>query len=327
MQTSFSELEYAAKKKLTRRDRFLAEIEAVTPWAALEAEIAPFYPKGEGRGRPPIGLHRMLRMYIAQQCFGLSDEGIEDALYDSQAIRRFVGIDLARENAPDATTLLKFRRLLETNGLTRKVFEAINAHLAERGLILREGTIVDATFIAAPPSTKNKAKARDPEMHQAKKGNNWHFGMKAHIGVDAKSGLVHAVIGTAANVSDVSQTHALVHGEESDVFGDAGYQGVEKRPEHQGSTADWHIAMKRGKRKALPKDAMGKLMERFEKLKASIRAKVEHPFHVLKNLFKHRKTRYRGLAKNEAQLFSLFGLVNLMLARKRLMALDAQGTS
>ena len=327
MQTSFSELEYAAKKKLTRRDRFLAEIEAVTPWAALEAEIGPFYPKGEGRGRPPIGLHRMLRMYIAQQCFGLSDEGIEDALYDSQAIRRFVGIDLARENAPDATTLLKFRRLLETNGLTRKVFEAINAHLAERGLILREGTIVDATFIAAPPSTKNKAKARDPEMHQAKKGNNWHFGMKAHIGVDAKSGLVHAVIGTAANVSDVSQTHALVHGEESHVFGDAGYQGVEKRPEHQGSTADWHIAMKRGKRKALPKDAMGKLMERFEKLKASIRAKVEHPFHVLKNLFKHRKTRYRGLAKNEAQLFSLFGLVNLMLARKRLMALDAQGTS
>ena len=327
MQTSFSELEYAAKKKLTRRDHFLAEIEAVTPWAALEAEIAPFYPKGEGRGRPPIGLHRMLRMYIAQQCFGLSDEGIEDALYDSQAIRRFVGIDLARENAPDATTLLKFRRLLETNGLTRKVFEAINAHLAERGLILREGTIVDATFIAAPPSTKNKAKARDPEMHQAKKGNNWHFGMKAHIGVDAKSGLVHAVIGTAANVSDVSQTHALVHGEESDVFGDAGYQGVEKRSENQGSTAEWHIAMKRGKRKALPKDAMGKLMERFEKLKASIRAKVEHPFHVLKNLFKHRKTRYRGLAKNEAQLFSLFGLVNLVLARKRLMSLDAQGTS
>ena len=327
MQTSFSELEYAAKKKLTRRDHFLAEIEAVTPWAALEAEIGPFYPKGEGRGRPPIGLHRMLRMYIAQQCFGLSDEGIEDALYDSQAIRRFVGIDLARENAPDATTLLKFRRLLETNGLTRKVFEAINAHLAERGLILREGTIVDATFIAAPPSTKNKAKARDPEMHQAKKGNNWHFGMKAHIGVDAKSGLVHAVIGTAANVSDVSQTHALVHGEESDVFGDAGYQGVEKRSENQGSTAEWHIAMKRGKRKALPKDAMGKLMERFEKLKASIRAKVEHPFHVLKNLFKHRKTRYRGLAKNEAQLFSLFGLVNLVLARKRLMAFDAQGTS
>ena len=327
MQSSFSELEYAAKKKLTRRDRFLAEIDAVTPWAALEAQIAPFYPKGEGRGRPPIGLYRMLRMYVAQQCFGLSDDGIEDALYDSQAIRRFVGIDLAREAAPDATTLLKFRHLLEQHALTRTIFETINTHLAERGLIMREGTIVDATFIAAPPSTKNKAKARDPQMHQAKKGNNWHFGMKAHIGVDSKSGLVHSVVGTAANTSDVSQAHALLHGDETDVFGDAGYQGAQKREENQGSTAKWHIAMKRGKRKALAQDAMGKLMERFEKLKASIRAKVEHPFHVLKNLFQHRKTRYRGLAKNEAQLFSLFGLVNLMLARKRLMALDTQGAS
>lgn len=327
MQSSFSELEYAAKKKLTRRDRFLAEIDAVTPWAALEAEIAPFYPKGDGRGRPPIGLHWMLRMYVAQQCFGLSDEGIEDALYDSQAIRRFVRIDLARESAPDATTLLKFRRLLETHGLTRKIFEVINAQLAERGLIMREGTIVDANFVAAPPSTKNKAKGRDPEMHQAKKGNNWHFGMKAHIGVDSKSGLVHTVIGTAANVSDISQANALLHGDESDLFGDAGYQGEEKREENQGSIAQWHFAMKRGKPKTLPQDAMGKLMERFEKLKASIRAKVEHPFHVPKNLFKHRKTRYRGLAKNEAQLFSLFGLVNLVLARKRLMALDNRGAS
>ncbi|TVT74775.1 MAG: IS5 family transposase, partial [Denitromonas halophila] len=319
MQSSFSDLEYAAKKKLTRRDRFLGEIESITPWAALEAQIAPFYPKGDGRGRPPIGLNRMLRMYVAQQCFGLSDEGIEDALYDSQSIRRFVGIDLAREAAPDATTLLKFRHLLEQHALTRAIFETINAHLAERGLIMREGTIVDATFIAAPPSTKNKAKARDPEMHQAKKGNNWHFGMKAHIGVDSKSGLVHTVVGTPANISDVSQVHALVHGQEHVVFGDAGYQGADKRPENQNSTADWHIAMKRGKRKALGQDAMGTLRERFEQLKASIRAKVEHPFHVLKNLFKHRKTRYRGLAKNEAQLFSLFGLANLVLARKRLM--------
>lgn len=327
MQSSFSDLEYAAKKKLTRRDRFLGEIESITPWAALEAQIAPFYPKGDGRGRPPIGLNRMLRMYVAQQCFGLSDEGIEDALYDSQSIRRFVGIDLAREAAPDATTLLKFRHLLEQHALTRAIFETINAHLAERGLIMREGTIVDATFIAAPPSTKNKAKARDPEMHQAKKGNNWHFGMKAHIGVDSKSGLVHTVVGTPANISDVSQVHALVHGQEHVVFGDAGYQGADKRPENQNSTADWHIAMKRGKRKALGQDAMGTLRERFEQLKASIRAKVEHPFHVLKNLFKHRKTRYRGLAKNEAQLFSLFGLANLVLARKRLMAFDTRGAS
>ena len=173
IQSSFSELEYAAKKKQTRRDRFLAEIEAVTPWAALVAEIEPFYPKGEGRGRPPVGVVRMLRMYVAQQCFGLSDEGIEDAIYDSQAIRGFVGIDLARQAAPDATTLLKFRRLLETHELTRKIFEVIKTHLAQKGLTMREGTIVDATLIAAPPSTKNRAKARDPEMHQTKKGNQW----------------------------------------------------------------------------------------------------------------------------------------------------------
>jgi IS5 family transposase len=238
MQSSFSELEYAAKKKMTRRDRFLAQIEAVTPWAVLEADISPFYPKGEGRGRRPIGLARMLRMYVAQQCFGLSDEGIEDAIYDSQAIRRFVGIDLSREAAPDATTLLKFRRLLEAHELTRKIFETINAHLAEKGLMMREGTIVDATLIAAPPSTKNEAKGRDPEMHQTKKGKNWHFGMKAHIGVDAKSGLVHTVIGTAANVSDVSQTHGLLHGEEHTVHGDAGYQGADKRPENEAVKAE-----------------------------------------------------------------------------------------
>ncbi|MDY0011551.1 MAG: IS5 family transposase [Rhodocyclaceae bacterium] len=327
MQSSFSDLEYAAKKKLTRRDRFLAGIDAVTPWAALEAEIEPFYPKGEGRGRPPIGVSRMLRMYVAQQCFGLSDEGMEDALYDSQAIRGFVGIDLSRESAPDATTLLKFRRLLETHGLTRKIFEAINAHLAKQGLILREGTIVDATLIAAPPSTKNTAKARDPEMHQTKKGKNWHFGMKAHIGVDAQSGLVHTLVTTAANASDVSQAHALLHGQEHTVFGDAGYQGVEKRPENQDKTVEWLVAMKRSVRKALPADALGWLQDRFEKLKAGIRAKVEHPFHVVKNLFRHRKTRYRGLAKNEAHLFSLFGFANLLLAQRRMPAMNARGAS
>ena len=327
MQSSFSDLEYAAKKKQTRRDRFLAEIEAATPWAALVAEIEPFYPKGAGRGRPPMGVARMLRMYVAQQCFGLSDEGIEDAIYDSQAIRGFVGIDLAREAAPDATTLLKFRRLLETHGLTQKIFETIKAHLAEKGLMMREGTIVDATLIAAPPSTKNRAKARDPEMHQTKKGNQWHFGMKAHIGVDADSGLVHSVVGTAAHVSDVSQTHALLHGEETEVFADAGYQGVEKRVESRETPVKWHVAMKRGKRKALPATAWGTLVEQIERAKASIRAKVEHPFHVVKNLFKHKKTRYRGLAKNEAQLFSLFGLANLVLARRALSALGAQSAS
>ena len=326
-QASFSELEYAAKKKQTRRDRFLAEIEAVTPWAVLERTIAPFYPSSGGRGRPPIGLARMLRMYVAQQCFGLSDEGIEDALYDSQAIRCFVGIDLAREAAPDATTLLKFRRLLETHQLTESIFNAINAHLAEKGLLLREGTIVDATLIAASPSTKNREGKRDGEMHQAKKGNQWHFGMKVHIGVDAQSGLVHTVMGTAANVSDVTQAQALLHGDETDAFGDAGYQGVEKRAENLALPVTWHVVMRPSKRKTLPGTPLGDLLKRIEHTKASIRAKVEHPFHVVKNLFRHRKTRYRGLAKNTAQLFALFGFANLILARRWLFDTNTQGAS
>jgi IS5 family transposase len=269
----------------------------------------------------------MLRMYVAQQCFGLSDEGIEDALYDSQAIRRFVGIDLSREAAPDATTLLKFRRLLEENHLTESIFNAINAHLASKGLFLREGTIVDATLIAAPPSTKNKSGERDAEMHQTKKGNQWHFGMKAHIGVDAQSGLVHTLVGTAANVHDVTQAQALLHGEETDAFGDAGYQGVEKREENLELPVTWHVAMRPGKRKLLPGTPLGDLLEKVEQAKASIRAKVEHPFHVVKNLFHHRKTRYKGLFKNTAQLFSLFGFANLMLARRWLLCADTQVAS
>ena len=327
MQTTFSELEYAAKKKQTRRDRFLADIEAVTPWPDLLAVIEPFYPKGEGRGRPTIGLERMLRMYVAQNCFGLSDKGIEDAIYDSQAIRCFVGIDLARESAPDATTLLRFRRLLEEKALTDSIFNAINAHLAEKGLFLRQGTLVDATIIAAPSSTKNREGKRDPAMHQTKKGNQWYFGMKAHIGVDANSGLTHTVIGTAANVGDVTQGGALLHGEESDVFADAGYVGVEKREENLEVPVTWHVAMKRSVRKALPKDSLGEKMEWIEQVKASIRSKVEHPFHVVKNLFRHRKTRYRGLAKNTAQLLTLFGLANLVLARRWLLAPDGQSAS
>ena len=327
MQTTFSELEYAAKKKRTRRDRFLADIETVTPWSALVAVIEPFYPKSEGRGRPTIGLERMLRLYVAQNCFGLADEAAEDAIYDSQAIRRFVGVDLSREAAPDATTLLKFRHLLEEKGLTESIFNAINAHLAEKGLFLRQGTVVDATIIAAPPSTKNRSGERDPEMHQAKKGNQWHFGMKAHIGVDAESGLTHTVIGTAANVNDVTQAQALLHGDETDVFGDAGYQGVEKREENLEVPVTWHIAMKPSKRKALPKNPWGERMEWIEQAKASIRSKVEHLFHVVKNLFRHRKARYRGLAKNTAHLLTLFGLANLVLARKWLLAPDAQGAS
>ena len=322
-QTSFSDLEYAAKKRRTRRDRFLGDIDEVTPWPELVSVIEPFYPKGE-HGRPPIGVERMLRMYVAQQCFGLSDEGIEDAIYDSQAIRRFVGVDLAREVAPDATTVLKFRRLLEQKDLTASIFSAINAHLAEKGLMMRQGTIVDATIIAAPSSTKNQDGERDPEMHQTKKGNQWHFGMKAHIGVDAESGLVHTVVGTAAHVNDVTQAQALLSGEETEVYADAGYQGVEKREENQEVPVTWHVAMKRGKRKALAGTPLGELLERIEQLKASIRSKVEHPFHVVKNLFHHKKTRYRGLDKNTKQLFTLFGLANLVLARKWLLAPDGR---
>jgi len=327
MQASFSDLEYSAKKRVTRRDRFLSEIEAVTPWLALVAEIEPFYPKGEGRGRPPIGVHRMLRMYIAQQCFGLSDEGIEDAIYDSQAIRGFIGIDLNRETAPDATTLLKFRRLLEENNLTERIFTAINTVLAAKGLLLKEGTVVDATIIEAPSSTKNKDGTRDSEMHQTKKGNQWHFGMKAHIGVDADSGLTHTLVTTAANVSDITQAHALLHGDETTAFGDAGYQGVERRQENEKSAVTWHVALRPGKRRTLPDTKTGRLREQLEKLKASVRAKVEHPFHVVKNIFGHKKVRYRGLAKNTAQLHTLFGLANLMIAKRRLFELHAQGAS
>ena len=327
MQLSFSELEYASKKKQTRRDRFLTEIDAITPWVELERAVTPFYPSSGGPGRPPIGLERMLRMYVAQQCFGLSDEGVEDAIYDSQAIRRFVGIDLSHESAPDATTLLNFRHLLESHQLTETIFNTINGHLAAKGLLLREGTIVDATLIAAPPSTKNKKGQRDPDMHQSKKGKQWHFGMKVHIGADAQSGLVHTLIGTAGNVSDVTQAQALLHGAEMIAFGDAGYQGVEKREESIECPVTWHVAMRPSKRNALPATPLGDLLERLEHAKASIRAKVEHPFHVVKNLFRHRKTRYKGLAKNTAQLFSLFGLANLFMARRWLLEGHTQGAS
>lgn len=327
MQASFSDLEYAAKKKVTRRDRFLGEIDAITPWAALVAAIAPFYPKGDGRGRPPTGLERMLRMYVVQQCFGFSDEGIEDAIYDSQAIRGFVGIDLNREAAPDATTLLKFRRLLEQHKLTERIFAAINAHLTLKGQMLKEGTIVDATIIAAPSSTKNQSGERDPQMHQTKKGNQWHFGMKAHIGVDAESGITHTLVTTAANTSDITQAHALLHGEERMAFGDAGYQGVEKREENLGNPTQWEVAMRPGKRRVLPDTPLGRIQEQIEKLKASVRAKVEHPFHIVKNLFGMKKVRYRGLFKNTAQLFTLFGLANLLIAKRRLLELNAQGVS
>jgi transposase, IS5 family len=318
-QISFAEAECTGKKRVTRRQRFLTEMNSVVPWARLLAALEPYYPKGT-RGRPPIGLERMLRIYFLQQWYGLSDEGLEDALYDSIAMRAFAGIDLTVENVPDATTLLKFRRLLLEHDLTRRLFDEIGISLCERGLMMKEGTLVDATIIEAPPSTKNAEKQRDPEMHQTRKGNEWHLGMKAHVGVDADSGLVHSVVGTAANESDVSQAHALLHGHEAHAFGDAGYTGVEKREEMQGATVKWHVAIKRGKIKSMREGALKDLLIAAERTKAQIRARVEHPFHVIKNLFGHRKVRYKGLAKNTAQLFSLFGLANLVLAKKSLLA-------
>ena len=321
-QTSFAQAEFAGKKKVTRREKFLARMEAILPWAQLLAVIAPHYPKGE-RGRPPIGVERMLRVYFLQQWYGLADEALEDALYDSQALRSFARLDLNAEGVPDATTLLKFRRLLETHDLCKGLFTAINADLTAQGLLLRAGTLVDATLIAAPSSTKNKERKRDPEMHQTKKGNQWYFGMKAHIGADRDSKLVHTVVVTAANVADITKTAELLHGEEQQVHADAGYTGVEKREEIVAleRKIDWQIAGKRGLIKALAEGAEKEARKAVEKAKASVRAFVEHPFHIVKNLFRHRKVRYRGLAKNGHQLYTLFGLANAVIgARARVTA-------
>ena len=261
----------------------------------------------------------MLRIYFLQQWYGLADEALEDALYDSQALRGFAGIDLAVATVPDATTVLNFRHWLEQHELTRALFDEIAAMLEERGLLMRQGTIVDATIIAAPSSTKNKKKSRDPEMHQTKKGNQWHFGMKAHIGVDVASGVVHTLTGTAANEADINQTAALLHGREEAVFADAGYTGADKRPELEDRDVSWNIAIKRGIIKALPK-GLRDWAAAVETALSQVRAWVEHPFHVVKNLFRHKKLRYRGLFKNTAQLHTLFALANLVIVKKTLLA-------
>jgi len=261
----------------------------------------------------------MLRVYFLQQWYGLADEALEDVLYDSQALQQFAQIDLSAEGVPDATTLFNFRHRLETHDLCKGLFAAINADLTARGLLLREGTLVDATLIAAPPSTKNEKKERDPEMHQTKKGNQWYFGMKAHIGADRDSKLVHTVVVSAANVADVTKTVELLHGAEKQVHADAGYTGVEKRAEIVAleRQIDWQIAGKRGAIKAMAEGAEKEAIKAMEKAKASVRAFVEHPFHIVKNLFRHRKARYRGLAKNGHQLYTLFGLANVVIGARR----------
>lgn len=319
-QISFAQAEHQNKKKVTRRERFLAQMEALVPWQRLIDALSPsYFPNAAGRrGRPPIGLERMLRIYFLQQWYALADEALEDAIYDSQAMRDFVGIDLAVESVPDATTLLRFRHLLEKHALTQRIFEEINTSLVEQGLFMREGTIVDATIIAAAPSTKNRAKQRDPAMKQTKKGNQWHFGMKAHIGVDAVTGLTHTVVATSANVADVTMAGDLVRDDDPRVYGDAGYTGMGKYLGEQKDDPSSRccVAAKRGAIKKMDDGPLKTLRRAIEKTKASIRAKVEHPFHVIKNLFGYRKARYKGLAKNQAQLFSLFGLANLVLATR-----------
>lgn len=323
-QTSFAQAEYDKKKKRTRREIFLAQMEQVIPWARLMEVIEPHYPKAGGRGRPPIGLEKMLRMYFVQQWYGLADEAVEDAIYDSQALRNFMDIDLSRQSVPDATTLMGFRHLLEAHDLPQALLVEVNAMLIERGLLMSKGTLVDATLIAAPSSTKNREHARDPEMHQTRKGNQWHFGLKAHIGVDQESGLVHTLVTTAANVSDISQTPALLHGQEEAVWADAGYVGVDKREDMQvalasnGQEVQWHIAKRRKTIETMMDGWQKSLAQAHEKLKARVRAYVEHPFHVVKNIFRHKKVRYKGLAKNDAQLNVLFALSNLYMMRNQL---------
>jgi IS5 family transposase len=321
-QLTFSQVEYANKRKLTRRDRFLAEMEQVVPWEDLLDVVRPHYYQehGRGRGRPPVPLERMLRLYFLQQWFALADEALEDAVYDSQAFRGFLGIDLLQVSVPDATTLPKFRRLLEANDLGQRLLERVNAGLKARGLLLNQGTLVDATIVAAPSSTKNAKKQRDPEMHQTRKGNQWYFGMKAHIGADRDSGAVHSVHCTAANVADINATEHLLHGEETQVFADAGYLGAQKREALNAREIDWFIAAKRSQVKALQEGELKDLTRAYERRKAQIRSRVEHPFHVVKNLFGHKKVRYKGLKKNSVHWQVLFALANLYLLRRPLLA-------
>ena len=316
-QMSLSATGFELAHKRTRKREFLDEMNLVVPWTELVGLIEPHAPKGN-TGRPPFAVSTMLRIHFMQQWFGLSDPAMEESLHDVPLYREFAGLDAGLSRMPDESTILRFRHLLEQHNLSIQLLATINATLAKRGLMLKTGTVVDATLISAPSSTKNSNGERDPDMHQTQKGNQWYFGMKAHIGVDADSGLVHTVIGTSANVNDVTQGHALLHGEEVDVFADAGYQGATKRPEATG--VKWHIAMRPGKRKLLNTDTkLGAMLDKIEYLKASVRAKVEHPFRVIKRQFGFTKVRYRGLVKNTAQLVTLFALSNLWMARRQLM--------
>lgn len=299
----------------SRRELFLDEMEQVVPWSGLEALVRPHYAKA-GNGRQPVGLSIMLRTYFVQQWFNLSDPGVEELLYESLAVRRFVGVDLGIASAPDETTVLRFRHLLEKHDLGGSMLEAVNVHLEAKGIRIQTGTIVDATILHAPSSTKNSTGERDPEMRQTCKGKQWYFGLKAHIGVDAKEGTVHTLVTTSANVADSTVLPDLLHGEERKVWGDGGYQGQteaikEAAPKAQDMTC----------RRTRFKRYVDELQKKKNRSKSRVRAKVEHPFRILKRVFGFDKVRYRGLAKNHQRLCTNFALINLYLHRKRLAVL------
>jgi IS5 family transposase len=317
-QTTFASVAWEKKGKITRRERFLAEMDAVIPWARLLALIEPHYPKG-GHGTQPKPIEQMLRIYFMQNWFNLSDPQAEDSLYDIESMRRFAGIELLGHDIPDESTILRFRHLLEKHRLTERIFAEIRSLLEEKRLLLKSGTIVDATIIAAPPSTKNEAKARDPEMHQTRKGKDWHFGMKAHIGTDPH-GIVHSLTTTAANVSDITQMHKLLHGQEREVFGDQAYWSESHRQSALAAGIRYRINRRRPNDSAL----LSKYQRFINRRRSAARARVEHIFHVVKRLWGFSKVRYRGLAKNTARLHTAFALANLYLLRRRL--LPAQRT-
>lgn len=306
-QISFSEAEYNLKKRKTRREKFLDQMELLIPWKQLEKPIRKHYAKA-GHGRRPYELSIMLRIHCMQLFYNLSDPAMEDALYEIESMRRFAGLSINKP-IPDETTILKFRHLLEEHCLGKTLFSCINKALTKQGLSLKEGTIVDATIISAPTSTKNQSGERDPEMHQTKKGNEWHFGMKMHIGVDESVGCIHSIETSPANEHDIAFSGKLLHGDESRVWGDAGYTGVEKREEHQNRNVDWFIGHRPGKLRQLSKCHP---LRALEKTKAQVRAKVEHPFLWIKKIFGYSKVRYRGLAKNTNRLFLLAGFYNLI---------------
>jgi IS5 family transposase len=311
-QLTFAEAEYQNKKRKTRRELFLEKMDGLIPWAKLEKKLRKHYPKGEN-GNPPYPLAIMLRVHCLQLFYNLSDPAMEDALYEIESMRRFAGLRLS-DRLPDESTILRFRHFLERYKLGKVIFDTVSSQLRQQGLMMREGTIVDATIIAAPSSTKNQEGERDPEMHQAKKGNQWHFGMKMHIGVDDRDGLIHSIETTAANVHDLSAADELLHGEEQRVWGDAGYAGIHKRDEFKGRDVDWRIALRPSTRSKLA----DRLQEILEGIKASIRAKDEHPFRTIKHQFGYTKVRYRGLAKNANRLYVLSAFTNLLRAEKYL---------